>query len=65
MSDLHERVAKALGWTVKDAQSLSMQALRDLVRPVDPDLAREMDYLIRSGEYIRGEPLARRGRARR
>ena len=62
MSDLHERVARALGWSVKDAQSLSMQALRDLVRPVDPGLAREMDHLIQSGAYIRGEPLARRSR---
>jgi hypothetical protein len=65
MSDLHERVAKALGWSVKDAQSLSMQALRELVRPVDPGLAREMDHLIQSGAYIRGEPLTRRGSTRR
>ena len=56
MSDLHERVAKALGWSVKDARSMSMQALRELVRPVDPSLARELDYMIQSGAYIRGEP---------
>jgi hypothetical protein len=49
VSDLHERVAKELGWSVRDAQSLSMQSLRDLVRPVDPDLARELDYVIQSG----------------
>lgn len=65
MSDLHERAAKALGWSVKDTQSLSMQGLRELVRPVDPDLAREMDYMIQSGAYIRGEPLRRGGRGRR
>jgi hypothetical protein len=64
MSDLHERAAKALGWSVRDAQSLSMQALRELVRPVDSALAQEMDYMIRSGAYIRGEPLSRRGRTR-
>jgi hypothetical protein len=65
MSDLHERIANVLGWSVKDAQSLSMQALRELVRPVDPDLAKELDYMIRSGAYIRGEPLKakRRGHA--
>lgn len=57
MSDLHERAAKALGWSVRDAQSLSMQSLRDLVRPVDSALAREMDYMIQSGAYIRGEPF--------
>lgn len=56
MSDLHERAAKALGWSVRDAQSLSMQSLRELVRPVDPALARAMDYMIQSGAYIRGEP---------
>ena len=56
MSDLHERIAKVLGWSVKDAQSLSMASLRELVRPVDPKLAREMDYVIQSGAYIRGEP---------
>jgi hypothetical protein len=64
VSDLHERAAKALGWSVRDAQSLSMQGLRELVRPVDPALAREMDYMIQSGAYIRGEPLARKGKSR-
>jgi hypothetical protein len=63
--DLHERVAKALGWSVEDTQSMSMQALRDLVRPVDKDLAREMDYMIQSGAYVRGEPPRGRGRGRR
>lgn len=64
MSDLHDRIAKALGWTPRDVQSLSMQSLRDLVRPVDPNLAREMDYAIQSGAYARGEPRAK-GRGRR
>lgn len=64
MSDLHERAARALGWTVRDTQSLSMQSLRDLVRPADPDLAREMDYMIQSGAYIHGEPLGRGRRTR-
>jgi hypothetical protein len=64
MSDLHDRIAKALGWSTRDVQSLSMQSLRDLVRPVDPDLAREMDYAIQSGAYVRGEsgPTKRRRR---
>ncbi len=55
MSDLHDRIAKTLGWSQADVRSLSMQSLRDLV-PVDPDLAREMDLAIQSGAYIRGEP---------
>ena len=53
---LHERAAKALGWSVKDTQSMSMHSLRELVRPVDPDLAREMDYMIRSGAYVAEKP---------
>lgn len=63
MSDLHERIAKVLGWTPSDVRSLSMQSLRDLVRPVDPSLARELDYTIQSGAYARGEP-ARRSQGR-
>jgi len=62
LDPLHDRIARALGWNVRDAQSLSMQSLRELVRPVDPALAREMDYMIQSGAYIRGEPLKLRGR---
>jgi hypothetical protein len=60
MSDLHDRIAKVLGWSMRDVQSLSMQSLRDLVRPVDPDLARELDLMIQSGGYIRGEPATPR-----
>lgn len=51
MSDLHDRIAKVLGWSTADVQSTSMQALRDLVRPHDSDLGREMDYVIQSGAY--------------
>jgi hypothetical protein len=60
MSDLRARVAKALGWPPRDVQSLSMQSLRDLVRPVDPALADEMSLAIQSGAYIRGEPMKAR-----
>lgn len=63
MSDLHDRIAKALGWSTRDVQSLSMQSLRDLVRPVDPQLAQEMSYVIQSGRYIQG-PSARRPKQR-
>ncbi len=65
VSDLHDRIAKALGWSMRDAQSLSMQSLRDLVRPVDPDLAREMDYVIQSGAYVRGASASTRRPKRR
>jgi hypothetical protein len=41
-STLHERIAHALGWPLKDATSFSLPALRDLVRPVSPKLAAEI-----------------------
>lgn len=41
-SSLHERIAKALGWTVKDVQSFSLPALRELVRDKHPKLAHEI-----------------------
>ncbi len=49
MSALQDRAARALGWNPADVRSLSMRSLRDLVRPVDPDLAREMSLVIQSG----------------
>lgn len=60
MSDLHDRAARALGWNVNDVRSVSMQSLRDLVRPVDPNLAQEISLAIQSGAYIRGEPARAR-----
>jgi hypothetical protein len=32
MVNLRERIAAKLGWTVEETQSLSLQALRELVR---------------------------------
>ncbi len=51
---LHERAAAALGWPVRDTQSMSLHALRELVRPVNPGLANEISMAIESGSYIRG-----------
>ena len=45
---LHERIAQALGWTLADAQSFSLLALRDLVRPVDAKLAYEIHEALRT-----------------
>ena len=55
MSDLYDRAARALGWNPTDVHAVSMQTLRDLVRPVDPDLAQEIGLLIQSGVYVHGE----------
>lgn len=51
---LHERAARALGWSVADAQSMSLAALRDVVRPVNSALAEEMSRKIQSGGHITG-----------
>lgn len=54
MSDIRERVAHALGWTIEQTMSFSYQALRELVRPVDGNLASELTRLIQTGQYIVG-----------
>jgi hypothetical protein len=51
---LHERAAHALGWSLADTQSMSLAALRDVVRPVNPALAEEMSRKIQSGRHIVG-----------
>lgn len=51
---LHERIAEALGWSVKDAQSFSLAALREMVRKEHPKLAHEISQVIQSGSHIRG-----------
>jgi hypothetical protein len=52
MTPLHERIARALGWTVEQTQSFSLAALRELVRPVNAKLAAECDTVIRSGAHL-------------
>jgi hypothetical protein len=46
---LHERIAKALGWTVEEARSFSLPALREVVRPVSMKLAYEITLQIQFG----------------
>ena len=61
---LHARIAAALGWSEKDAQSFSLLTLRELLREKHPKLAAEITETVRSGRNIIGEPLkkgARRG----
>lgn len=50
--NLHERIAAALGWPLRDVQSMSLASLRELVRPVSGKLADELTQRIRSGEVI-------------
>lgn len=53
---MHDRIAKALDWTEAEVKSFSWMTLRELVRTVDKKLAHEMTVMIRTGEYIIGEP---------
>ena len=55
---LHNRAAEVLGWSVKDTQSVSLAALRDLVRGADPALAAEISESIQAGAHIRGTVAA-------
>jgi len=57
--ELRERVAAALGWPVLDTYTLSIQSLRELVRPVDAGLERELTDIIRSERHILHKPVKR------
>jgi hypothetical protein len=50
--DIRSRIARALGWSEADARSLSLQALRDIVRPVDSGLAQEITDRVASGRVL-------------
>ncbi len=52
MMTLHERIAEVLGWSVADARSFSLSALREMVRPVSPKLAHEITQTIHSSAYV-------------
>jgi len=54
--NLQERIAKTLGWTVKDVQSFSLPALRDMVRPTNPKLANEITRVIEGGYHLKSNP---------
>ena len=58
MDSLNARVAEALGWSEEQVRSFSLQALRDLVRPVSPKLAREITIAIRSERVVLGSLLS-------
>lgn len=49
---LKARIAKVLGWTERDAAGFSLAALRELVRPLSPKLAAEVDEAIRTGSVV-------------
>jgi hypothetical protein len=55
--ELHERIAKCLGWTVEETKQFSLQTLREMVRTKSSKLTYFIDEEIRSGRYLLGEPL--------
>jgi hypothetical protein len=46
------RLAEALDWPEADVCSLSLQSLRELVRPINPKLADEISVRIQCGTYL-------------
>lgn len=53
---LHERVARCLGWSVRDCQSFSLATLRELVRDKDAALHAAITATIRDGRHITDKP---------
>lgn len=49
---LHERIAECLGWSVKDTQSFSLAALREMVAPKSSKLAYFITEEIRTGRHL-------------
>jgi hypothetical protein len=43
---LHERIAKALKWSISDTRSFSLATLRDLVRPVSAKIAHDITTFL-------------------
>jgi hypothetical protein len=50
--NIDERIAKTLGWELADVKTMSYNGLRDLVRPLDPELAKEITHIIDWGFFI-------------
>lgn len=51
---MKERIAKLLGWSLAEVNSMSLHALREHVRPLSPKLAAMLTEEMRSGRYIVG-----------
>jgi len=49
---LHQRIAQALGWPIRDVTSFSLSALRELVRPLDVGPANEISHKIEIGKHV-------------
>jgi hypothetical protein len=56
--NLRARIAAALRWDEAEASGFSLLAMRDLVAPVSPKLAREITLWINAADVLHGEPLS-------
>lgn len=70
IDQIRKRVAEKLGWTIGEVNTLSLPALREMVRPVSPKLAYEITLAMSSPVYFRhparrSNPLAKRRQRRR
>lgn len=52
LGEMKLRIANALGWTLRDVNSLSLPALREVLRPVNSKLAHEVTCAMQSPAYI-------------
>ena len=53
---LHQKIAIALNWPIEKVTTLSFHSLRELVRPIDKELADRITAQIQSGAHIIGKP---------
>ena len=49
---MKERIAELLGWSLADVNSFSLLTLRELVCPLSPKLAHELDLAIHGGKWL-------------
>lgn len=50
--ELRERIAEALGWTVRDTTTFSLPTLLAFLRPVNKELATELAKVIENEEHV-------------
>lgn len=49
---MKRRIAAVLGWTLEEVNQFAYPTLRELVRPIDPQLADDISRVIADGSYI-------------
>lgn len=54
--DLHERIAKCLGWTTDEVRSFSLASVREMVRGKDDALHDEISLVIQQWLHLT-EPI--------